>query len=135
MKNRATWCLSASSALLLALFACRRVPPPPPPPPIPQPHFRDECTRLAAPRRVGYWVDPPLLIHRVDPKSTGVKGIVIVETIIDVDGNVCDAAVLKGIDPAIDAAALAAVKQWRFKPAMADGHPVAVYFDLTVRLS
>lgn len=129
MKSLATWCRSASSALFVALVACHRVPSPPS---IAQPHLREECTRLAA-RRVGDWVDAPVLIHRVDPKATGVRGIVIVETIIDENGVVCDAAVLKGIDPATDAAAVAAVKQWRFTPARTKGHAVPVYFDLTVR--
>ena len=132
MKNRATWCRSASSAFaLLALLACERVPPPPQP--IPQPHFRAECVALAGLRVVGHDIEPPLLIERVKPKLTGVKGMVIIETIIDTDGNVCDAAVLKGINAEVDADALAAVRQWRFRPARLNGKVRAVYFDLTVR--
>lgn len=98
-----------------------------------EPHLRDACTRLAA-RRVGHDIHPPVLIDRVEPRvTTNVHGIVIVETIIDVDGNVCDAAVLKGINAEVDAAALAAVRRWRFRPATLNGRAVAVYFDLTVR--
>lgn len=97
-----------------------------------EPHLRDECTRLTA-RRVGWDIHPPQLIDRVDPRVRNVRGIVIIETIIDVDGNVCDAAVLKGINAEVDAAAVAAVKRWRFTPATLNGRPVAVYFDLTVR--
>jgi len=131
-----SWCCSASVvALVAALLACERVPPedfhlisr------IPTPHFRDDCVKLAGIRVIGHDIHPPVAIHRVDPKVPGVRGIVIIETIIDLDGNVCDAAVLKGINPEADAAALAAVKQWRFRPATLNGKTVAVYFDLTVR--
>lgn len=127
-------------AAIVLITACERVPADhthlvvrtPPPSPVPQPHFRPECTALAA-RRVGDGIDPPVLIRRVNPKKVaGVQGIVIIETIIDADGNICDAAVLKGINAEVDADALAAVKQWQFKPAYVKGHPVAVTFDLTV---
>jgi len=129
-----SWCRSASVlALVAALLACRNVPPPPPHEPIPTPHFRDDCVKLAGIRVIGHDIHPPVAIHRVDPKVPGVRGIVIIETIINVDGNVCDAAVLKGISTEADAAALAAVKQWRFRPATLNGKTVAVYFDLTVR--
>jgi TonB family protein len=43
----------------------------------------------------------------------------------DADGNVTDVKVITGVDPALDAAAIATVKTWRFKPAMACGKPVA----------
>jgi outer membrane biosynthesis protein TonB len=38
---------------------------------------------------------------------------------------VTDVAVVTGVDPALDAAAIATVKTWRFRPALACGKPVA----------
>ena len=124
----ATMQLCSCATLLAILLACRKAPEP-----IPQPHFRAECTAIAA-RRVGWNINPPVAIRRVRPAVRGVNGIVIIETIIDANGIVCDAAVLKGINPEVDAAALAAVKQWRFEPARANGRAVAVYFDVSVKL-
>lgn len=36
-----------------------------------------------------------------------------------------DVIVVAGVDPALDAAIIAALKRWRFKPAMACGKPLA----------
>jgi protein TonB len=48
---------------------------------------------------------------------------VVVEIVIGADGQVLRARVLQSI-PSLDAAALAAVRQWRFAPAMKNGLPV-----------
>ena len=49
----------------------------------------------------------------------------LLEVTVDADGNVSDVKVITGVDPALDAAAIATVKTWRFKPALACGKPVA----------
>ncbi len=41
------------------------------------------------------------------------------------DGSVTQCEVLDGIDPALDAAVIAALKTWHFKPATRCGKPVA----------
>ena len=40
---------------------------------------------------------------------------------IGANGEVAEVEVVTSVDPALDAAAMAAVKRWRFKPAMACG--------------
>lgn len=40
--------------------------------------------------------------------------------------------VTRSLDEALDAQALAAVAQWRFRPAMKDGQPVAVLINVEV---
>lgn len=90
------------------------------------------------PVRVGGDVQPPVAVKRVEPeytnvaKSARIQGIVIIETIIDRDGNVTDARVLKGLPMGLDDAAISAVKRWKFKPGSLNGQPVPVIFTLTV---
>jgi TonB family protein len=60
-----------------------------------------------------------------------VTGTVQVEVMIGVDGRVSDATVVKSI-PALDDAALTAVRQWQFAPALRDGIPVAQKSTITV---
>jgi protein TonB len=90
------------------------------------------------PVRVGGDVKPPVSITRVEPQYTEiarkarVEGIVIIEAIIDRNGNVTDARVLKPLPMGLDLAALTAVKQWKFRPGTLNGQPVPVIYNLTV---
>lgn len=54
----------------------------------------------------------------------GTKGDVILNAVIDINGNISELTLLKGIDPAIDNLVIATVKQWSYTPAMKDGVPV-----------
>jgi protein TonB len=54
---------------------------------------------------------------------TRTQGRVVVEILIDADGSVVDTRVVVSI-PALDAAAVECVRQWRFEPAMKHGRPV-----------
>jgi protein TonB len=60
-----------------------------------------------------------------EARAAGVEGRLVLEVTVDADGNVTDVKVITGVDPALDASAIATVKTWRFKPAMACGKPVA----------
>jgi protein TonB len=53
-----------------------------------------------------------------------IEGTVEVEILIDSGGNVARARVVQSI-PALDQAALQTVYQWRFSPAIKNGHPVS----------
>lgn len=70
-------------------------------------------------------------------KKTGVMGDARILTQIDATGAVTDAFVKSATHEEFGAAALAAVKAWRFKPATEDGQPVAttVTIPLQFRLS
>jgi protein TonB len=69
-------------------------------------------------------------------RATGTSGRVRVIALVDVDGRVLEAVVLRGI-PGLDAAALDCVRRWRFEPRTFQGAPcrfrveapVAVTFD------
>jgi len=102
----------------------------PPPPPAPAP----------GPVRVGGQVQPPTKVLHVNPvyppiaQAAGVQGLVIIEATIDADGRVTDTRVLRSI-PLLDAAALAAVQQWRFAPTRLNGLPVPIVMTVTVQFS
>jgi protein TonB len=93
------------------------------------------------PMRVGGNVNPPISVKRVEPlypdiaRKARIEGIVILETIIDRDGNVTDVRVLKGLPLGLDQSAVEAVKRWKFKPGTLNGQPVPVIFTLTVNFT
>ena len=102
-------------------------PPPPPPPPVP-----------AGPLRVGGDVKAPVAINRVEPDYTDsarkarVSGVVVVEAIIDKNGNVDHVKVIKGLPMGLGEQAETAVRRWKFKPGTLNGKPVDTIFNLTV---
>jgi protein TonB len=53
-----------------------------------------------------------------------VQGTVVLMFTIDASGRVLDPEVLESVN-GLDEAALKSLRQWRFKPAMKDGHAVA----------
>jgi periplasmic protein TonB len=90
------------------------------------------------PVRVGGNVKAPVIVTRVDPVYTEIarrariQGIVIIEAVIDRNGNVTEARILKALPMGLDQSALNAVKQWKFRPGTLNGNPVPVYYNLTV---
>jgi len=64
--------------------------------------------------------------------AAGVDQILFSISVIDAEGNVADARVLKGLPMGLDRAAVDAVQKWKFKPATLKGKPVKVYYTLTV---
>ncbi|MDE3157760.1 MAG: TonB family protein [Acidobacteriota bacterium] len=87
---------------------------------------------------VGGMVQMARLIHQVPPaypaiaKSTHVSGDVVVDALIDANGNVKTAKVLSG--PAmLQQAAIETVRQWKYEPARLDGQAVAMHLTVTVK--
>lgn len=72
---------------------------------------------------------PP--IYPVFAKDAGIQGTVTVQALVGKDGTVHDATITQSI-PGLDDAAIAAVRQWVFEPAKANGKPVAVWFPVQV---
>jgi VWFA-related protein/TonB family protein len=72
---------------------------------------------------------PAQVLSKVNPeypyalRAQGYQGSVALEVTVGVDGVPKDIRVLRS-DPALDAAVLTAVRQWRFTPARKDGRPV-----------
>jgi protein TonB len=88
----------------------------------------------------GQVATPPSLVRRVEPKYPAearrqeIAGLVVVEAILDRQGRVEPGVrVLRSI-PTLDEEALAAVRQWRFRPARdRDGSPVRVILEVPIR--
>lgn len=87
--------------------------------------------------KVSQGVSQGLVIKRVQPKypanalSAHIQGAVEIEATVDKEGNVINPKVLRG-DPTLAAAALTAVRQWRYKPYYLDGEPVEIQTQITV---
>jgi periplasmic protein TonB len=90
------------------------------------------------PIMVGGEVKAPEKVSAPQPQYTEIarkariQGVVIVQAIIDKQGNVTNVKVLKGLPMGLEEAAVDAIKQWKFKPATLNGRPVTVYYNLTV---
>ncbi|MBN1296893.1 energy transducer TonB [bacterium] len=91
------------------------------------------------PLRVGGDVSSPKRIHYVAPeypdiaRRTRIQGIVILEAIINKQGDVVDVKVLKSLNSLCDQAAINAARQWKFEPGTQNDIPVDVVMTLTVQ--
>jgi len=65
-------------------------------------------------------------------RSLRISGIVILEVALSETGEVGPIAVVKSIGPAIDMAAVDAVRKWKFTPAKRGDQAVPVLFMLTL---
>jgi TonB family protein len=110
--------------------------PPPPPPPPPQYYEVDGQQAV----RIGGEIKTPTKIRDVRPvypqeaQDARISGMVILEVLVDTQGNVRSARVLRSI-PTLDEAALDAVKQWGFTPSVRDGVAVPVVMTVTVNFT
>jgi periplasmic protein TonB len=78
-----------------------------------------------------------LLAYRIEPsypilaRQAHIQGAVVLNAVIDKDGNVEKLQVVSG-PPMLAAAAIDAVKQWRYKPFFFNGRPLEVETTITV---
>jgi len=81
---------------------------------------------------VGGGVSAPAVIHSVQPefseqaRSASLQGTVSLQLIVDAEGNPQNIRVTRHLGMGLDEKAMEAVRQYRFRPAMYQGHPVAV---------
>jgi len=87
---------------------------------------------------VGGGVSPPRQIYAPEPefseeaRKAKYQGICVVELIVGVDGRPSDIRVVSALGMGLDEKAIEAVRNWRFEPAMKDGHPVRVPIQIQV---
>lgn len=90
------------------------------------------------PLPVGGDVKPAQLLKSVPPeyppiaKTQRISGSVQIDALIDASGNVASLKVISG-PPLLHRAAMDAVKQWKYTPAMLDGQPTSMHLTVTVQ--
>lgn len=104
----------------------------PPPPPKPQP-----AKRIV---RVGSGIKAPRQTYNVDPeypllaREAQIRGTVVVDAVIDEQGNVIQARVVSG-HPLLIGPALKAVLQWKYEPTSLGGQPISVVLEVQVHFN
>jgi protein TonB len=87
--------------------------------------------------RISAGVTKGLLIQRLEPpyptlaRGARVQGDVVLSAVIDTNGHITNLQLVSG-HPMLVPAAIAAVKQWRYKPYLLNGQPVEVETTITV---
>jgi periplasmic protein TonB len=90
--------------------------------------------------RISQGVTKGLLVQKVEPtypplaRAARVQGDVVLSAIIDSNGQITNLQLVSG-HPMLVPAAIAAVKQWRYKPYLLNGQPVEVETTITVIFS
>src|SRR5580693_4951248 len=98
--------------------------------------------KIATPQRVrvSSGVSTGLLIRKVQPnypqlaKQARIQGSVVLQAEISKDGTIQNLQLISG-HPMLAPAAIEAVKQWRYKPYLLNGEPVAVETTVVVNFS
>lgn len=91
-----------------------------------------------APLPVGGEVLPPTIIYKVSPAYPGaahkirLQGSVMIQAIIDRNGQLRNVAVLRSSSPLFNDAAMTAVQQWKFTAGSMRGRPVDTIFELKI---
>jgi protein TonB len=91
-----------------------------------------------SPVRLHSGIQAPRKIQDVTPvypamaRMARAQGVVILEAVIDALGNVASVEV-RHSNPLLDQAAIDAVRQWRYTPALLNGQAVPVIVTITVR--
>jgi periplasmic protein TonB len=99
---------------------------------------KDDADALPTPTDEFLVSQMPVVLSEVKPvypaeaREARQEGAVVVDALIDASGAVRQATVLEGAE-VFRAPALAAIKQFRFKPALVEGRPVAVRIRYTLR--
>ncbi|HXR98290.1 MAG TPA: energy transducer TonB [Terriglobales bacterium] len=105
--------------------------PPPPPPPLP---------RDSGPVAVGGEVESARCLACAPPqypqfaRQAHLQGTVELRAVIGADGGIQELEVVKG-NPILAGAALQAVRRWRYRPLILDGHALAVAISITVNFN
>jgi periplasmic protein TonB len=88
---------------------------------------------------VGNGVSAPVALNSVEAefsdeaRRSKYQGVCVIRLIVDKDGNPQDPKVVRALGMGLDEKAIEAVKKYKFKPAMKDGHiPVPVMIDVEV---
>jgi len=105
-----------------------------------EPESADESRRDVPAASKNPDITQPVLIRKVNPqypkeaKNNKTRGVVVLNIIVNTDGKVDDVKAVENPDDNLTKAAIDAVRQWEFRPALnAQGQPVKVLSTITIR--
>ena len=87
---------------------------------------------------VGGGVSAPVVLHSVQPefseeaRQSSFQGTVALQLIVDTNGDPQNIHITRHLGKGLDEKAIEAVQQYKFKPAIYQGHPVAVQIVVDV---
>ncbi len=73
-------------------------------------------------------------VYPAEALAQGIRGIVILDIVIDGRGKVASTSVLRSV-PGLDEAAITAARQWEYEPTKIDGKPVSVRLTVPITFS
>jgi TonB family protein len=88
--------------------------------------------------KVGGDVTQPRILSKVDPqytqeaKDAKIEGAVLLEAEITPSGVAENIRVIRSLDTGLDANAISALSEWRFKPGTKGGEPVTVFARIEI---
>jgi TonB family protein len=100
----------------------------------------DSCANVPA-GSMGGQILAPLRLTNVNPRypenlrTAGVGGVVTMDALIGVDGNVQDVRAVTSPNPDLESAAIEAVRQWQYTPTLLNCVPTEVRMKVTTRFS
>ena len=72
--------------------------------------------------------------YPMDAYESGIAGIVVIKMVVEADGSITNAKVVRSVSPSLDAEALRVVLAMpKWIPAQHNGRAVPVYYNLPVR--
>ncbi len=87
-----------------------------------------QLSQVTRPRKLT--APPP--VYPQGLRQACIPGIVVLDSVIDAKGHVTDVELVKSSNPLMTLAVFDAVRAWTFEPAQLDGHPVKVFYSLTL---
>ena len=95
----------------------------------------------SVPLRIGPGIVAPVVVKRVDarlPKAELKKhrrgGRLLFEGVVTTDGQFKDVRIIQGENDPLAPAFLEAIRQWKFRPALKDGRPVDVFYNVSANI-
>lgn len=85
--------------------------------------------KMTQPARVTFQAPP---VYPFGMRASGMRGEVVVDFFVDIEGRVRNAHVARSLNPAFDDPAIEAVRKWRFEPARAGDRPVASHMQVPI---
>lgn len=73
-------------------------------------------------------------VYPPEALAQGIRGIVILDVVVDTKGDVTSVSVIRSV-PGLDEAAIAAATQWKYEPVRVDGKPVEVVYSIPLTFS